>query len=469
MTRTLPVLLLAFGCCAVPAHAQQQQVAAVEMPASLGALLDHVQAAGERAETVFDQRVAEFTAASAEEQEAMLEAAQAELAELEGASAELSATYSENEIRIGDVTAELGQKTRELGVAELFGVSRQVAGDAATAFEQSLITAQFPAADGRLGRVEFLRAFEDSRTAPTAEELERLWFELHRELTAQAEVARFTANVVQPNGEPESAEVVRVGPFTATSEGRFLQYLPSLQTLSVLPRQLPDEFMRFASFGEAVSGYVPAVVDYTRGVLLGLYIERPTWLERIELGESIGYVIIAVGLAGALAFLVQLIQLVIVRVGVARQLRDLDSPRNNNPLGRVLLAFRGDPDRIEENTDVAELRISEAVIREVPRLERFQAFLRLTVAAGPLLGLIGTVVGMIYTFQSITESGSGDPQLMADGIGQAMIATVLGLGIAIPLLFANALLNALSRSVVQILDEQSAGMLAESIERRRGA
>jgi biopolymer transport protein ExbB len=76
---------------------------------------------------------------------------------------------------------------------------------------------------------------------------------------------------------------------------------------------------------------------------------------------------------------------------------------------------------------------------------------------------------MIITFQSITESGSSDPKLMADGIGQAMIATVLGLGIAIPLLFANALLTTMSKSVVQILDEQGAGMLAESIEKQRRA
>jgi biopolymer transport protein ExbB len=157
-----------------------------------------------------------------------------------------------------------------------------------------------------------------------------------------------------------------------------------------------------------------------------------------------------------------------VRAAVRRQLAHLDQPSSGNPLGRVLLAFPGDPARIEEQAEIAELRISEAVLREIPRLERYQAFLRLAVAAGPLLGLIGTVVGMIVTFQSITESGSSDPKLMANGIGQAMIATVLGLGIAIPLLFANAWLVSLSKFVVQTLDEQSAGLLAESIERKQG-
>src|SRR5690606_1717521 len=151
--------------------------------------------------------------------------------------------YAENEIRIGELNNELIQRSRALGVAELFGISRQVAGDAATAFEQSLITAQFQSADGEQGRIEFLRGFAGSRTAPTADVVERLWCELHRELTAQAEVARFTTSVVQPSGEPIEAEVIRVGPFTATSAGRFLEYLPRLRALSVLPRQLPDEFM----------------------------------------------------------------------------------------------------------------------------------------------------------------------------------------------------------------------------------
>ncbi len=262
--------------------------------------------------------------------------------------------------------------------------------------------------------------------------------------------------------------MVRVGPFTAVSGGKVLQYMPTLQSLNVYPRQPPQEILDYVkNLESATEGYVQAVVDSSRGVLMALYVERPTWAQRIEHGEGINYVILVVGLIAFLAFLGQLVYLVFVRMRVSAQLKNLDKPVKDNPLGRVLLAFKGDANKIEEDADVAELRISEAVFREVPKLERFQAFLRLAVAAGPLLGLIGTVLGMIMTFQSITESGSSDPKLMADGIGAAMIATVLGLGIAIPLLFANALLTSLSRGVTQVLDEQAAGMLAESIERQR--
>jgi biopolymer transport protein ExbB len=358
----------------------------------------------------------------------------------------------------------------DLGLAEVFGLARQVSNDASTILQQSLITTQFPPAQGQQARDDFLRAFASSRTTPTAAELERVWTEIQREMIASGQVAKYQTRVVQPSGEAQQAEVIRIGPFIAISGGKFLSYLPALRTFDVLPRQLPSNFMSIAQrFTATTSGYAQAVVDSTRGVLLGLYVERPTIIQRIQLGQAVGYVIITVGILGALAFLYQLFSLIFVRIAVGKQLGNLDRPSPNNPLGRVLLAFKGDKNRIEEDADVAELRITEAVLKEVPKLERYQAFLRLAVAAGPLLGLIGTVWGMILTFQSINESGSSDPRLMATGIGQAMIATVLGLGIAIPLLFAGALLNSLSRTVVQILDEQSAGMLAESIEKQRRA
>jgi biopolymer transport protein ExbB len=198
-----------------------------------------------------------------------------------------------------------------------------------------------------------------------------------------------------------------------------------------------------------------------------MIVQRPSVMERIEKGEAVGYVIIVVGLIGFFLATYQAVFLTRTRMAVTRQLSRLDHLTSDNPLGRVLASVKADPVSIDADAEVVELRISEAVLREVPRLERFQAFLRLAVAAGPLLGLVGTVIGMIITFQSITETGSSDPRLMANGIGQAMIATVLGLGIAVPLLFMNAGLASLSRQVVQILDEQSTGLLAESLERNR--
>jgi biopolymer transport protein ExbB len=450
---------------AAPAVAQQTAAAS-----STEALLEQLQQARAEEEQKFQAAVKEFNDTPTQQQQALMQRAQQERDTLDRTSQQLADTYSANEIRINELNGQLREKTQMLGLTEVFGLARQVANDVSTTLQQSLITTQFPPANGQPARDVWLREFAAARISPSAAELERLWIEIQREMTASGQVARYQVSVVQPGGEAVDSEVVRIGPFNATANGQFLSYLPTLRTLNVLPRQLPPEFMEIAErFENAMSGYAQAVVDANRGVLLDLYVERPTLMERIELGEWIGYIIIVVGLLGLFAFIFQLISLVLVRFSVNKQLRNLDHPSSGNPLGRVLLAFKGDKNRIEEDADVAELRITEAVLREVPKLERFQAFLRLAVAAGPLLGLIGTVVGMIITFQSITESGSSDPRLMATGIGQAMIATVLGLGIAIPLLFAGALLNSLSRGVVQILDEQSAGMLAESIEKQRRA
>jgi biopolymer transport protein ExbB len=398
--------------------------------------------------------------ASRDAQAALLAEAQRKRDAAEARSHQLSAAFDQNETRLAELEELMTQRLGTLG--ELFGVVRQVAGDGSAQMYNSLISAQFPKRD------EFFAELGKSKALPSIEQLERLWFEIQREMTESGRVARFEATIVDGDGAPQQAEVVRIGPFVAMSEGRYLNYLPSVASLGVLPRQPPAELVRFAKELQAArSGHARAAVDPSRGVLLSMIVQRPSVIERIEHGEAVGYVIIAVGVIGAVLAVYQAVYLFRTRLAVRRQLANLDRPTSDNPLGRVLGAVAPDPRRIEEDAELVELRISEAVLREVPRLERFQAFLRLAVAAGPLLGLVGTVIGMIITFQSITESGSSDPRLMANGIGQAMIATVLGLGIAVPLLFVNAGLASLSRQVVQILDEQSTGLLAERLERTR--
>jgi biopolymer transport protein ExbB len=404
-------------------------------------------------------REQEFRASSAE-QATLLQQADAKRKAAEARSQRLSAQYDENEKQIAELEKALEERSGNLG--ELFGVTRQVAGDTATALSQSMISGELP------DREAFMRKLADSKELPSIGELEQLWFELQREMTESGRVRRFRTKVIAPGGQATEREVVRVGPFIAVSDGNYLNYLPLQKSLTVLPRQITGELADVArNLQGARDGYVRAAADPSRGVLLALYVERPTLFERIERGELIGYVILAVGILGALAALYQFFYLLRTRLAIRRQLANLSQPRSDNPLGRVLLSFKGDPKRIEDDAEVAELRISEAVLREIPRVERFQSFLRLAVAAGPLLGLVGTVIGMIITFQSITESGSSDPRLMANGIGQAMIATVLGLGIAIPLLFANAGLATMSRQIVSILDEQSTGLLAEGIEAKQ--
>ena len=426
---------------------------------TLDELLEQTRTARQRESKENVEREKVFQA-SRDQQAALLAQAEGARRAAEAESQRLSAQYDAWDKELTAVDTMLKERAGHLG--ELFGVTRQVAGDTATVLSQSVISVQFP------DREDFFRKLAGSKELPSGADLERMWFEMQREMTESGRVARFQHKIVQADGQPKDAEVVRIGPFIAMSDGEFLSYLPSQKALVALSRQPPGEFTSAAAeLQEATEGYVEAPVDPSRGVLLALYVERPNIWERIEKGELVGYIIILVGVIGTLCAIYQFFYLFRVRGAVKTQLANLDRPTPDNPLGRVLLAFKGDPNRIEEDAEIAELRISEAVLKEVPTLERFQAFLRLAVAAGPLLGLVGTVIGMIITFQSITESGSSDPKLMATGIGQAMIATVLGLGIAIPLLFINTALQAMSRQIVQILDEQSTGLLAESIEKRK--
>ena len=378
----------------------------------------------------------------------------------EARTATLDRQWQDNEKSVAELGLLRTQHQGNLG--ELFGVTRQVAGDAANAMEQSLLGAELGATTGGQERIAFLKRLAAAKTLPSITEMERLWFEIQREMTASGEVARFSAEVLELDGTNVAREeVVRIGTFSAVAGSAPLGYLPNRSILAELDGSLPRSFAASAArLGQAAdnAGYLPAVVDPSRGALLGLYLQRPNLWDRIGHGGSVGYVILAVGTIGMLAGLYQYFYLVYMRRAVDAQVQDRSTPRRSNPLGRVLLALES-VNRADCPVDLAKLRVSEAVLREVPTLERFQAFLKLVVAAGPLLGLIGTVIGMIITFKAITASGTSDPKLMAHGIGQAMIATVLGLGVAIPLLFVNAALGAASTRIAKVLNEEGHALL----------
>lgn len=427
-------------------------------PATLDDLLEQTKTVRQREEQLNAEREAKFKA-EVDKQSSLMAEAQAELNKQRKRGTDLASAFDSNEKKIGELQAQLEARSGNLG--ELFGVVRQVSNDFSSVVRMSMISAQFPE------REDFMSKLSATKAIPSIATLERFWFELQREMTESGKVVRFNTKIVTPGGAPADATVVRVGPFNAMSNGKFLSYLPSEKSLAVMARQPDAKFQDAAkALQDAKSGYAKTVVDPTRGVLLTIYSLRPDLMERIEKGESIGYVILLVGFIGAALAVFQFGYLLQVRSKVLKQLKSINMPKLDNPLGRVLASFTGgSAKKLEEDAEIVELRISEAVLKEVPKLERFQAFLRLAVAAGPLLGLIGTVVGMIITFQSITESGSSDPKLMAAGISQAMIATVLGLGIAIPLLFANAWLTSMSKAILQVLDEQSTGLLAGILEK----
>lgn len=432
-------------------------------PKGLDDLLKQVQQSNQQQSKLNLEREQRFLKNKAEQQvevqkaEAQLAAAQARVNVVKG-------RYEANQKAMADLKTQLQARAGDYG--QVYAAVKSVSADFRAVAAGSLVSAQVP------DRQIFLDQLSQGREVPSIADLEKLWFTLQQEMTESGKVTRFSTDILDRDGLPQKAEVVRVGTFTAISDGEYLALEGG--RLAALTHQPKSEFLGLAEdFEEANEGYEPVMVDPSRGSLLKLEGERPGMMDRVHQGGEIGYIIIAVGAIGFVLALFQMVYLYRVNARVHEQLRDVAAPRDDNPLGRVLMSLRDarapDPNEDATDAEVLELRLSEAVLREQPKLERFQTFIRLVVAAGPLLGLVGTVAGMIITFQVITELGAGDPKAMARGISQAMIATLLGLGIAIPLLFINAYLASRSKALVQLLDEQSAGMLARSLEARKNA
>ncbi|WP_105169530.1 MotA/TolQ/ExbB proton channel family protein [Pseudoalteromonas sp. T1lg23B] len=402
-------------------------------------------------------REAEFTAKQ-DQQIAMLNAlTQKRNGEL-ARSERLETQFEENEIKLQNLTDTLSKRMGSL--KELFGVLQQVAGDSSTKFQTSVVSAQIP------GRSDFMdemakKMGSTSRLA-SIEDIEKVWYELQREMTEQGKVARFTTEVIVAGGEKASKEVVRVGAFNLISDGKYLSYNPVTNTLSELTRQPVSRFTETAAkLQSANNGVVDFALDPTGGSILGLLVQAPNTEEQVHQGGAVGYVILGVGVLALLIALERFISLFIMGAKINRQLKDTTA-RDDNPLGRVMKVKDQYPDVAY---DTLELKLSEAILREMPKITRNLTLIKIISVVAPLLGLLGTVTGMINTFQAITLFGTGDPKLMAGGISQALVTTVLGLVVAIPTVFLYTILNTRSRNLLLILQEQSAGIIAERSEK----
>jgi len=420
-----------------------------EHPTHLDRLLRQVKEARQHDAAVRKQREQTFLAAHAN-QEKLLETLRAKLEQERQRGKDLKARFQTNETELADLEAELEQRTGDLG--EVFGTVKQSAKDLGGFMRESLVSAQYPQ------RAEWFEVLGESKKLPDTTELERLWLLIQQEIVESGQVVRFPAQVTGTDGVTRTQSVVRVGLFNAVQGDRYLKYQPETARFVVLARQpSASDRATAAALSAATQGESELALDPTRGVLLGLLVETPDPLERLHQGGIVGYVILALGAFGLLLVLYRLLYLSWVGARIRRQLRNLAEPSQDNPLGRIL-AVGNTGNSI--NPANLELQIDEAVLRETPRLTRGEGLIKLLTGIAPLLGLLGTVVGMIITFQSISLFGTGDPKLMANGISQALVTTALGLIVAIPLLFLHTLVASRSRALVQILDEQSAGLAA---------
>jgi len=295
------------------------------------------------------------------------------------------------------------------------------------------------------------------------EEIEQLWYELQREVTESGKVVRFPLSITRADGEVTTTDVVRVGTFNIVMEDGYLQYNGTTGNVSELQRQ-PEQGRYTNSTADMVSapsGPVTFGLDGTRGGILALLVESPTIKDRINQGGIVGYCIISLGIVGLLIAVVRWIGLSSAARKVNAQLKS-DTASTDNPLGRVLAAYEANQ---EADTETIELKLSEAALKEMPDLTKGVLFIKVISVVAPLMGLLGTVTGMIKTFQVITLYGAGDPKMMAGGISQALMTTVLGLCVAIPMVLIHTLVSGQSRKIVNILQSQSAGMVAAHSEK----
>lgn len=403
------------------------------------------------------QREQEF-AARQNEQVQMLKNTQAKRNQMLSESERLETQFEENEIKLANLTDTLSKRMGSL--KELFGVLQQVAGDSSNKFATSVVSAQLP------GRSTFMdelaQKMGSTSKLASIEDIEKVWIELQREMTEQGKVSRFNTDVIVDGGNKVQKEVVRVGAFNLISDGQYLEYTPSTNTISQLTRQPSGRFTATAAdLQQANTGVVPFALDPTGGSILGLLVQAPDTSEQVHQGGAVGYVILGVGLLALLIALERFVSLLLMGGKIRRQLKD-DTARDDNPLGRVMKVKDQYPNVAY---DTLELKLSEAILREMPKITRNLTLIKIISVVAPLLGLLGTVTGMINTFQAITLFGTGDPKLMAGGISQALVTTVLGLVVAIPTVFLYTLLNTRSKGLLLILQEQSAGIIAERSEK----
>ena len=372
-------------------------------------------------------------------------------------SERLETDYETNEGKLADLNKVLDSRLGSL--KELFGVLQQVAGDASGKIDNSLVSIQYP------DRAEFLTNLaQEMGTASklaSIEEIERVWFEMQREIVESGKVARFQTEVIPVDGPKQMQEVIRVGVFNLVSNGSYLKYDPESKSVVTLPTQPSSRFTSTAEDIQENRGELTGfALDPTRGSLLELLIEAPSTEEQVHQGGIPGYIILSLGLLAVLISIERFIALFIMESKVKRQLKS-DGINENNPLGRILKVKEKYPDVA---VDTLELKLSEAILKELPKITRSITFIKIISVVAPLLGLLGTVTGMIITFQKITLFGAGDPTIMAGGISQALVTTVLGLVVAIPTTLLYTWINTRSKGIVHILQEQSAGIIAERAE-----
>ena len=422
----------------------------------MDALLNLVKEGQARDNAEFNSRMKRFNLAKYD-QENLLNQAKQERTRLEKESADKEQTFANNEEKINVAQERLNNRLGSL--KEMFGVLQQVAGDTKGVFEGSVISSQIENRDVFL--TDLIKVAGSSSELPSIANLEQLWFEMQREMTLTGDVAKYVAPVILPNGETVSKTVTRIGGFNVVADGHYLVWDLEAKKLVELDVQPGSRYngpaAELENSNTELSGFW---IDPSRGQLLKIMGQTAGLTERVQQGGVVGYIILALAIVGVLLSLIRMAWLTAESKRIKKQMED-DMPSDSNALGRVMMAFQANRNA---DTETLELHLGEAISNEIPRLSKGINWIKIISVVAPLLGLLGTVTGMIDVFETMSLFGTGDPKLMAGGISQALVTTVLGLVAAIPCVFLHTMTNNKSRELIQILQERATGILARKAE-----
>jgi len=375
-----------------------------------------------------------------DEREGMLAKAKNDLRLENERNTRLEKEFEENEKVLAELEERLQIKIGVLG--ELFGVARQFAGELLSSSESAYTFTEFPERGDKLKEIGKIQVH-------SIEELEVLWLEYFNEIVASGEVKEFKSKIINSKGDSFEDNIIRYGLFSASYKSEFIKPINELNGFELLQRQPEKSILRNLKRHQRSDEYKTASIDPTRGFLLSLYLDKAGWIERIAQGKSVGFIIILIGIIG-----VAFSSYKIYFLNESKKILE-DSSQTNVIQDMIDNIKKAKSYQSKENI------IDELISNYSSKLDWGVSWIKFVAAVAPLLGLLGTVIGMIETFQAITLFGTGDPKQMAGGISQALITTMLGLMVAAPLLGFYTYISDRVNTLVQIVEEKGSYLLSK--------
>ena len=346
--------------------------------------------------------------------------------------------------------------------------------DAISVSRDNPITAEYP------DRKEVLDKIANSKRFPGMNWIKALVEFYFSEMEESGRIVRRNGNFIGPDGRETSGEILRIGRFTTyyrlpNGDVGFLKPEADGTRLDAVQGEAPSRYLRqISDYFDKKSDILP--IDLSSGNEFLQWTKSQTFGDWLATGGPIMYVILVVGIIAVLIglerifvlstkskaseqFMAQLKEL--ANQGNWKEAKALCSSKSRVPTCQMLDAAL---EHVGYSQDVMENALQESILRQVPKLERFLPTLALLAVIAPLLGLLGTVQGMIQTFKIITEVGTGNPTLLASGISVALYTTYFGLMIAVPIMVVHHIFKSRVEKIVVDMEEKGTAFIITLIK-----